>query len=113
MFGSERVRVETVWGHPIEAGGRRFIPIARLVSGGDHRATVREKRVEGWGWGFVHIKPLAVIEEWNGHARTLPIPDETGMRVRNMAILSTVLAAVSILLILVHHIRRAGQPTFS
>jgi hypothetical protein len=101
------VRVTVIQGDPISVYGRTLTPVAKIVSGGGHEGTVREHRVEGWGWAFAHIKPLHIIEERNGETDKLLIPDATGEALRKMAILSVVVTVVSMILILVGYARRA------
>ena len=104
---NEPIRVSVVHGDPIQVYGRTLTPVAKVVSGGSHEGTVRERQVEGRGWAFVHIKPLHLIEERNGETVKIPIPDVTGETLRKMAILSVIVAAVSMIFILIGYARRA------
>ncbi|MBN1579180.1 MAG: hypothetical protein JXA89_00650 [Anaerolineae bacterium] len=100
------VRVSMIRGEPITLYGRTMTPVARVTSGGGHEGTVRERRVEGLGWAFAQVKPLHIIEERNGETFKIPIPDVTGETLRKMAILSVMVAVVSMIFILIGYVRR-------
>ncbi len=101
------LQIETAHGAPVEIYGRTLTPVARIISGGQHEGTVREAGFAGHGWAFVHVKPLALIEERAGEVRRIPIPDATGKTLRNMALLSVVVAVASMVFILVGRAKRA------
>jgi uncharacterized spore protein YtfJ len=101
------VRVSIIRGEPIPIYGRTLTPVSKVVSGGSHEGTVRERQVNGFGWAFAQVKPLHIIEERNGEAFKILIPDITGETLRKMAILSVVFAVVSMILILIGYARRA------
>jgi uncharacterized spore protein YtfJ len=102
-------RVATVRGEPYHVAGRKLIPVARILSFGKARATIRADQVSGWGMGFVRITPLAVVEETEEGERCISVIDETGVALRGM-----LGGAVAILLIfttirwLSRHWRKAG-----
>jgi uncharacterized spore protein YtfJ len=84
-------RIETVRGDPISAGGRKLIPIVRVVAFGKASAMVGAKQVGGQGGGFAWIKPLAVLEVTEAGERRIELEDGTAAAVRGI-----LAAAVSI-----------------
>lgn len=96
------VKVETKRGDSIEAYGRRFIPVVRITSAIKHQGTIHQDQVEGGGWGVAIITPLSVVEERDGNVRTLPIPDKTGLVLRQMALLAAVIPVLAWTLILIN-----------
>lgn len=100
------VRTSIVYGEPITVYGRTLTPVAKVTSSGGHQGTIRECRVEGYGWAFSSLKPLHIIEQQNGEVYKIPIPDKTGELLTKIAILSTLVAVVSMILILIGYIRR-------
>ncbi|MGD8627192.1 MAG: hypothetical protein PVF47_14965 [Anaerolineae bacterium] len=89
------LRVETVRGKAYQIAGKRLTPVARAISFGRGRGTLRLDRVEGWGLGFARISPRAVIVESEEGETYLPLVDVTAEALRGMA-----LAAVALTLAL-------------
>ena len=90
MGGSGKVarpallQVKTVRGEPYSVGGRKLIPVVRIVSFGKARATVGTQRIGGRGSGFVWIRPLAVLEETPKGERRIAVTDGTAAAVRGL-----------------------------
>jgi uncharacterized spore protein YtfJ len=78
------LRIETVRGDPISAGGRELIPIVRVVSFGKASAMVGTKQVSGRGGGFSWIKPLAVVEVTEAGEQRIELQDGSAAAVRGM-----------------------------
>jgi uncharacterized spore protein YtfJ len=78
------LRIETVRGEPISAGGRELIPIVRVVAFGKASAMVGAKQVGGQGGGFAWIKPVAVLEVTEDGERRIELEDGTAAAVRGM-----------------------------
>ena len=91
MRQSSPLQVRTVRGTPIKVYGRTLIPVARVLSAVQHRATISVDRVEGSGWGFARTQPIALLEERNGKEKTLPIPDRTRTVLGQMAMVALVI----------------------
>ena len=75
-------RLETVRGEPYLIGGRKLVPVVRILSFGRARATVGTRGISGLGAGSVWIRPVAVVEETPEGERRIPITDGTGATVR-------------------------------
>jgi uncharacterized spore protein YtfJ len=78
------LRIATVRGEPLQAGGRTLIPVVRFVSWGRARATIGTRGVWGWGGGFVRIRPLAVLEETPHGERRVAIVDSSAAAARGL-----------------------------
>lgn len=100
-------RVNTVRGEPYHVGGRKLIPVVRIVSFGKASVTIGTRQIGGRGSGFVWIRPLAVMEETSQGERRIAVTDGTAEAVRRllagMVAITVALAAVRWL------VRRAGQ----
>ena len=71
--GHRPFRIETVQGEPYYVGGRKLIPVARVISFGKASATIGADRVGGWGVGFTRVTPLAIVEETDEGERRIPL----------------------------------------
>ena len=89
------LRIEIVRGDPYHVAGRRLIHVARVLTLGLARGTVRRDRVEGWGGGLVWVTPRAVVEETPQGERTIAIADATGSLLRQMVVVALALTLVS------------------
>jgi len=69
--------IETIEGKPIQVGERGLVPLVQVTTRGQRRALVGADRVTGEGWGFVRLRPIAVLERSAGGERRLPIQDRT------------------------------------
>jgi len=78
------LRIRTVRGEPISAGGRELIPVARVVSFGKASATVGSEQIAGSGGGFSWIKPLAVLEVTDAGERRVDLRGESAEAIRGM-----------------------------
>jgi len=97
-MGSSPIQIKTMRGTPIEVDGRTLTPVARVISGVRHRATINADHVEGSGWGFARTQPIALIEEQGGTTHTYLIPDQTravlGQMVRVALVIPVLCTAV-------------------
>jgi uncharacterized spore protein YtfJ len=75
------LKLRTVRGEPYYVGGRKLIPVVRIVSFGKARATIGTEQSGGWASGVVWIKPLAVVEADAEGERRIPITDATASAV--------------------------------
>ena len=84
------LNVGTVRGEPYYVGGRKLIPVARIVSWGNARATIGAHRTGGWAGGAAWITPLAVLEETPAGERRIPITDQTAAAIRSQLVVAAV-----------------------
>jgi len=73
---------EIAQGEPIQVGGHEFTPLVRVTNMSRRRAYVGSNAVEGQGWGFVHMRPVAVLRRGEGDEQCLRIRDETARSIR-------------------------------
>jgi hypothetical protein len=73
--------------------------VARLASAARHRATVRERTLEGHAAGLVHVQPLHLVDVRPDGNRILPIRDVTARVIGQMALLAMAISLVSLVLI--------------
>jgi uncharacterized spore protein YtfJ len=101
--GNKPFRVQTVRGKPWDVAGRRLVPVARIITFGQGRGTIRRDRVEGWAGGFVQVVPLGVVEETDQGQRYVAISDATEASLRR------ILASAVIMTLLFMVLRRLIQ----
>ena len=77
--GRERGPVvsKVVEGEPIQVGEHELVPLVRVTTRVRRRAFVGTDRVSGEGWGFVRLRPVAILERSETGERRLSIPDKT------------------------------------
>jgi hypothetical protein len=68
---------EIVRGDPIQVGGRELVPLVRLTSRVRRRAFVGSDGVGGGGWGFVHMRPVAMLDRSRNGEQRLRVRSET------------------------------------
>ncbi len=66
-----------VEGEPIHVGERELVPLVRMTTYARRRAFVGSDRLDGQGWGFVQMHPVAILERSKGEERRIPIEDKT------------------------------------
>jgi uncharacterized spore protein YtfJ len=88
------LQVKTVRGEPIQIGDRTLIPVVRVVSLGQARATIGRSRYSGWGWGFTWVRPVAMLVDTPQGARRIRIVDGTSVAVRRLVWLAAGITAV-------------------
>ena len=91
-------RIERVRGEPYRIGGRTLTPVARVITFGQARATVGSHRTGGWGMGFAHVTPLAIVEENEQGERVIPLRSDSDRAVNKMlgAAIAVTLACVAV-----------------
>jgi len=68
---------ETIEGEPIRIGERELVPLVRVTSRVRRRAFVGSDGVGAQGWGFVRMRPIAILERDGAGERRIPIEDKT------------------------------------
>jgi len=69
--------LEEVEGAPIRVGERKLVPVVRVTRRVRRRALVGSDRVAAQGQGFVHLRPVAIVERSAAGERRIPIHDRT------------------------------------
>ena len=96
---------EFVEGKPIHVGERELVPVVRVTTYARRRAFVGSDRLAGQGWGFVHLRPVAILERSKGKERRIPIEDKTAQTLSGL-----LLAAFIIPLLLAVAVRLVRKP---
>jgi hypothetical protein len=66
-----------VEGEPIHVGERELTPLVRVTTYTRRQAHVGSDRLSGQGWGFVQLRPVAILERSAAGERRIPIRDKT------------------------------------
>jgi len=98
------VTTEVIEGKPIRVGERELVPLVRVTSGVRRRAFVGDEGVDAQGWGFVHMRPVAIKERDGAGERRIPIQDKTAQALGGL-----LLAAFIIPLLLALAVRLTGK----
>jgi uncharacterized spore protein YtfJ len=68
---------QDIEGEPIHIGERELVPVARVTTYARRRALVGSNQLAGQGWGFVQLRPVAILERSETGERRIPIRDKT------------------------------------
>ena len=68
---------EVVEGRPIRVGERELVPLVRVTTRVRRHAHLGAGQSGGQGWGFVRLRPVAVLERSAAGERQFPIQDRT------------------------------------
>ena len=89
------LKTHIVAGEPIQVGERELVPLVRVTTYARRQVRVGANDVAGQGQGFVHMRPVAILERSDRGERQIPIRDKTAQ-----ALSGLLLAAVIIPLLL-------------
>lgn len=83
----------------MDVEGRRLIPVARRTTALWRKALVGN-HVAAYGGGFVHLRPMGLVEQRGDEERFIPVRDPT-----RQALLGLLAAAVVVPLLLILAVR--------
>lgn len=89
---------ETVEGDPIHVEGREFVPLVRMTSQVRRTAVLSNGGVEAHGWGFVQLRPVALLDRSDDGGWRLAIHDQTARWIRGLLLVALVVPCVAITL---------------
>jgi uncharacterized spore protein YtfJ len=89
--------IKTVEGSPIRVGGRELVPVVRVETDVQRRAFVGTSGLAGEGSGFVHMRPVAVLERSVEGERRIPIYDRTAQLLGGLLLAALVIPALMLL----------------
>lgn len=69
---------EIVKGDPIQVEGRELVPLVRVTGRIRRRAFLGSEGVSGGGWGFVCMRPIAILDRCGAGEHLLGIRSGTG-----------------------------------
>jgi hypothetical protein len=90
---------ETVRGDPIQVRGRELVPLVRVTSRVRRRASVGGGGVSGAGWGFVYMRPIAILDRNGAGVHRLPVRSETARSILWLFVVSLIVPLIALLLI--------------
>jgi hypothetical protein len=83
---------EIVEGRPVRLGQRELVPVVRVESVVQRQASVGAGGLSGGGLGFVHLKPVAILERRDGAGeRRMRIPDRTAQLIGGLLLVGFVI----------------------
>jgi hypothetical protein len=90
---------ELVEGDALVVEGRELVPLVRVTSWVRRRASLGDEGIEGQGYGFVHMKPVAILEERDDGELRHQIRNGTASVLGWLAVAALVIPGMAILLI--------------
>lgn len=99
---------EVIEGRPIRIRDRELVPLVRVTSWVKRGAALRGQDVGAHGYGFVHLKPVGVVERDGASRRQLAIHDRTCRALWVLAV--TVFLVPWVAVLLVYLARRSSGP---
>jgi hypothetical protein len=88
-----------IMGDAIQVGGRELVPLVRVTSRVRRRAFVGSQGVSGGGWGFVYMRPVAIVDRSAAGEHRLSIRTGIGHPFVWLSITFFVVPMVAVLLI--------------
>jgi uncharacterized spore protein YtfJ len=89
--------IKTVEGEPIRIGERELVPVVRVETEVRRRAFVGASGLAGEGAGFVHLRPVAVLERSEEGERCISIQDRTAQLFGGLLLAALVIPALMLL----------------
>lgn len=90
---------EIARGEPIQVGEHEFTPLVRVTNMIRRRAYVGSNAVMGQGWGFVHMRPVAILLQGEGDEQCLRIRDETARSIRRRLLAALLVGCLGAILV--------------
>lgn len=89
--------VKTIEGRPIHVGERELVPVVRVETDVRRRTFVGASGLAGEGAGFVHMRPVAILERDEEGERRIPIHDRTAELLGGLLLTALVIPALMLL----------------
>jgi uncharacterized spore protein YtfJ len=89
------LKTETVEGDPIHVEGRELVPLIRMTSRVRRTAVLSKGGVEAHGWGFVQLRPVALLDRSDDGERRLAIGDQTARWIGGLLLIALVVPCVA------------------
>lgn len=90
---------ETVEGEPIRVLGRELLPLIQITGRVRRRAVLSNGGVEAHGWGFLQLRPVALLDRSEDGWQRLAIIDPTRRWIRWLLLIALVIPCVAAILI--------------
>jgi uncharacterized spore protein YtfJ len=89
--------IKTIEGTPIRVGERELVPVVQVEANVQRRAFVGASGLAGEGSGFVHMRPVAILERSEAGERRIPIHDRTVQLLGGLLLAALVIPALMLL----------------
>jgi hypothetical protein len=93
------VMTEIVEGDPIHAEGRELTPVVRVTSHVRRQALVGNEGDAGQGRGFVHMRPVAILDSGDSGLQRLSTHDWTTRSTRRLLLVAFLVPCIAAMLI--------------
>jgi hypothetical protein len=90
---------EIVKGDPIQVEGRELVPLVRVTGRIRRRALLGSEGVSGGGWGFVYMRPVAILDRSGAGEHRLGIRSGTGRSFVWLSVAFLTVPLVAVLLV--------------
>ena len=97
---------EVVEGDPLPVYGRELVPLVRVTSRAKRRASLYKDGLTGQGYGFVHMRPIAVLDRDERH----PIHNQTARTIGWLILVAMLMPWLTALLVSLSR-RLGGKPS--
>ena len=104
--GKERAFAEILEGEPLQVEGRELVPLVRVTSRVKRRAHLSGETVGGHGYGFLHMRPVAILDRSHDDEQCHQIPNATVRILVWLGLITVVLPPLTWLAI---HLARKGS----
>lgn len=89
--------IEIMEGEPICVADRELVPIVRVETDVRRRAFIGADGTAGEGSGFVHLRPIAVLERSGMGERCIPVRDKTAQWLGGLLLAALVIPALMLI----------------
>ena len=93
-------------GEPIRVGERELTPLVRVTTYTRRQAHVGSGQLSGQGWGFVQLRPVAILERSAAGERRIPIRDKTAQMLGGLLLAAFIIPLLLGLAVLLMRKRR-------
>ena len=83
--------IEIKEGKPVRVKDRELVPVVRIETDVRRRAFVGVDGVAGEGLGFVHLRPIAILERSGAGERLIPVRDRTSQWIGGLLLAALVI----------------------
>jgi len=94
---------EVFEGKTVRVGEWELAPVVRVTTYVRRRAFVGAGGLTGGGWGFVHLRPVAVVERSAAGERRIPIQDQTAQMLGGLLLAAFVIPLLLALAVRLAH----------
>jgi hypothetical protein len=94
---------EILRGDPIHVEGHELVPWVRVTSRVRRSASVSGDSVGGGGWGFVHMRPVAILDRNGTGEHCLQVREEEAASIIRLPLVFLVVPMFAVLLMYLSH----------